>query len=128
MTQLTPNAQIVLDFYNMVFNQHNATEAADKYLADNYIQHNPTLADGKDGFIASITPILQAVPTLRAEIKRVIAQDDLVVLHVHMKMHDADIGKAIVDIFRVNADGKLAEHWDVIQDIPEQSANGNGMF
>ncbi|STZ76538.1 nuclear transport factor 2 family protein [Bergeriella denitrificans] len=125
---LTPNQQNVVDFYDMVFNQHKAAEAAEQYLADDYIQHNPTLADGKDGFVASVSPILAAVPTLRAEIKRVIAQDDLVVLHVHMKMHEADIGKAIVDIFRVNADGKLSEHWDVIQDIPEQAANGNGMF
>ena len=102
-------------------------EAASQYLGSEYTQHNPTAADGPEGLRGFIDFLKARYPEQRGEIKRVIAEDDLVVLHVHSTRGDGTPGRAIVDIFRVDG-GKVAEHWDVIQDIPAQPANSNGMF
>lgn len=111
----------------MIFNQHNPEQAAAKYIAPNYRQHNPNAADGPDGVVAYASGYLKANPNLRMEFKRIIAEGDLVAVHSFLKPNSADLGRAVVDIFRVE-DGKLAEHWDVMQPIPLQAANKNTMF
>lgn len=126
-TTVEENKKIVTDFYNMVFRDHKVQEAADKYFGSKYIQHNPLVPDGVKPFTGYFIPHFKANPEARSEIKRVIAEGDLVVLHVLSKQNKDDRGRAIVDIFRVE-DGKIVEHWDVIQAIPEKAANTNTMF
>lgn len=121
------NKKIVTTFYKMVFQDHKVQEAADKYLGPQYKQHNPHVPDGVKPFTDYFIPHFKENPEARSEIKRAIAEGDLVVLHVHSKMNKADRGSAIVDIFRVEK-GRIVEHWDVIQPIPEKAANTNTMF
>ncbi len=121
------NKAIVVDFYQGVFLKHQVSTYADQYLADKYIQHNPHVQDGKAPFVNYFKQYFKQNPEAQNQIKRVIASGDLVALHVHSTQSQADRGKAIVDIFRVE-NGKIVEHWDVIQAIPEQSANSNSMF
>jgi predicted SnoaL-like aldol condensation-catalyzing enzyme len=124
--QLEANKRIAVDFYDAAINRKDFA-AASQYLGSNYKQHNPTAADGPDGLRAFIDFLKQRFPNQRGDIKRVVAEGDLVVLHVHSTRGDGTPGRAIVDIFRIE-NGKVAEHWDVIQDIPAQAANPNGMF
>lgn len=123
---LEANKKIVVDFYEKGLNQKDY-DAAAKYFGPRYIQHNPGAANGPEGFKRLVTFLKEKFPNSRNEIKRVIAEGDLVVLHVHSKRDAADRGRAIVDIFKVE-NGKIVEHWDVIQDVPEKSANDNTMF
>ena len=120
------NKKIVVDFYEKGLNQRDY-DAAAKYFGPRYIQHNPGAANGPEGFKRLVTFLKEKFPNSHSEIKRVIAEGDLVVLHVHSKREPSDRGRAIVDIFKVE-NGKIVEHWDVIQDIPEKSANDNTMF
>jgi predicted SnoaL-like aldol condensation-catalyzing enzyme len=121
------NVDIVTNFYSLAFKEHKVVEAAERFLDPNYIQHNPNVPDGRKPFVDFFVPFFKANKEARAEVKRVIADGDLVVLHVHSKMTAADRGRAIVDIFRVKGN-RIVEHWDVIQAIPEKSANNNTMF
>lgn len=121
------NKEAVVAFYEMTFIDHKPEEAADKYIGDEYIQHNPNLPDGKKPFVDFFTGFFEKNPDARNEIKRVIAEDDLVVLHVHSKAGKDDSGRAVMDIFRLE-DGLIVEHWDVMQPVPEESANDNTMF
>lgn len=123
---LEANKKVVLDFYEKALNQKDF-EAAAKHFGARYIQHNPTAADGIEGFRKFIAFRRERMPNAHSEIKRVIADGDLVALHVHSKREPSERGVAIVDIFRLEA-GKIVEHWDVIQPIPETAANSNGMF
>ena len=120
------NKKIVVDFYDKALNQKDF-DAAAKYFGPRYIQHNPTAADGIEGFKRLITFLKEKFPNSRSEIKRVIAEGDIVVLHVHSVREPGQRGRAIVDMFRLE-NGKIVEHWDVIQDIPEKPANDNTMF
>lgn len=121
------NKKIVTDFYKMTFYDHKPKEAADAYFGDKYIQHNPNVPDGKKPFVDYFVPFFQQNPEAKNEIKKVIADGDLVVLHVHSTKNKSDRGFAIVDIFRVEK-GKIVEHWDVRQEIPAKAANNNTMF
>ncbi|MDG2951248.1 nuclear transport factor 2 family protein [Exercitatus varius] len=130
MAQTTPeqNKANALAFYEMAFNQHKVQEATDKYIGKAYLQHNPTVADGGKAFVDAFVPFLKANPKSRAEIKRAVSDGDLVMLHVHSKLNDEDRGEAVVDIFRFDENGKIVEHWDVIQAVPEKTESGRGMF
>jgi predicted SnoaL-like aldol condensation-catalyzing enzyme len=121
------NKQIVVSFYNMGLRDHQPKEAAERFIGKQYIQHNPLVPDGKEAFVEFFVPFIKNNPDASWVIKRVIAEGDLVVLHVHSKMNKEDRGVAIIDIFRVEK-GKIVEHWDVLQPIPEKSANNNTMF
>lgn len=121
------NKKIVTDFYEGVFLKHKVKEYSDRYIGAQYIQHNPHVPNGKAPFVDYFTGYFKENPEAQNVIKRVIADKDLVVLHVHSKQNKADRGVAIVDIFRLE-NGKIVEHWDVQQAIPEQSANTNTMF
>jgi predicted SnoaL-like aldol condensation-catalyzing enzyme len=123
---LEANKALVTAFYDAAINRKDFA-AASQYLGPQYIQHNPTAHDGAEGLKGFIEFLTARFPNQKGEIKRVIAEGDLVMLHIHSTRGDDTPGRAIVDIFRV-ADGKVVEHWDVIQDIPASAANTNGMF
>jgi predicted SnoaL-like aldol condensation-catalyzing enzyme len=123
---LEANKKVVVDFYEKALNQKDY-DAAAKYFGPRYIQHNPLVPNGPDGLKALVTLLKDKFPNAHSEIKRVIAEGDLVVLHVHAVREPGQRGRAIVDIFRVE-NGKIVEHWDVIQDVPEKAANDNTMF
>ncbi len=120
------NKQAVLDFYEKGFNQKDAN-AALKYLSKGYIQHNPTVADGPEGLRKFIAFLKEKYPQSHSQIKQIFADGDYVVLHVHTVREAGTRGNAIIDIFRLDQ-GKIAEHWDVTQPIPEQTSSGNAMF
>ncbi|AWL29944.1 polyketide cyclase [Acinetobacter defluvii] len=112
------NKKIVTDFYEGVFLKHQVQKYSDRYIGNQYIQHNPHVPDGKAPFVNYFTGYFKENPQAKNVIKRAIAEDDLVVLHVHSSQNAQDRGEAIVDIFRVQ-NGKIVEHWDVQQAIPE---------
>ncbi|WP_105666011.1 nuclear transport factor 2 family protein [Cronobacter dublinensis] len=119
------NRQRVITFYDRFFNQHD-TAAAD-VVADDYRQHNPEVPDGKAPFVNYFSGFFRENPQSRAKVMRSAADGDLVWLQVHSTNGSHDRGQAVLDIFRVK-DGKIVEHWDIIQDVPEKAANANTMF
>lgn len=124
--RLAANKRLVAAFYDAAINKKDY-DLAVTFLGPEYRQHNPTAGDGAAGLKSFIEFLKAKFPTQHGDIKQIIAEGDLVALHVHSTRGDGTAGRAIVDIFRV-ANGKVVEHWDVIQDIPEKSANANGMF
>lgn len=125
--QLEANKANVRDFINMAFNLKKPEEAAAKYIGPRYRQHNPGAGDGAGPFIAFVQGFVKAFPSLRYEMKRQVAEGDLVAQHSHIIRNEGDLGWAVVDIFRLEG-GKVVEHWDVIQEVPKTSANSNTMF
>ena len=124
--QLEANKKIVVEFYEKALNQKDF-EAASKYFGAQYIQHNPMVPDGPQGLKTLLDLLRTKFPNSHSEIKRVFADGDFVILHVHAVREPGTRGTAIVDIFRLD-NGKIVEHWDVRQDVPEQAANSNTMF
>jgi predicted SnoaL-like aldol condensation-catalyzing enzyme len=120
------NKKTVIDLYEKALNQMDF-EAASKHLGPRYIQHNPLAEDGAEGLKKFIEWRKQKFPNAKSVVKRAFADGDFVILHVHSVREPGERGVAIVDIFRLE-NGKVVEHWDVIQPIPEKAANGNGMF
>ncbi|HRD70198.1 MAG TPA: ester cyclase [Legionella sp.] len=120
------NKSVVTQFYQKAINDKDFSGAA-QYLGPWYIQHNPVAQDGVEGFKQFIAYLKQNYPNAHSDIKRVMAEGDYVILHVHSVREPGTLGNAIIDIFRLE-DHKIVEHWDVTQNIPPQSANGNGMF
>jgi len=125
--ELERNKQTVTAFYMRAFTEHQPADAVAKYVGSEYIQHNPDTPSGADAFIKSATDFIARFPQVSVEIKRVIAEGDLVVTHDLVKLSPDDRGMAGVDIFRLR-DGKIVEHWDVRQPVPENPANDNTMF
>lgn len=126
ISQAEHNRKLVVDFYEQFFNQHDLG-AAERYIGDTYIQHNPNVPDGRKAFTEAFARVFAQFPERHSRIVRVVADGDLVVLHVHGTKSAEDRGTAIVDIFRVR-NGRIVEHWDVQQSVPEKAANGNTMF
>src|SRR5512144_2761190 len=124
---LEVNKRIIQDHFELAFNQRKPEEAVAKYGGSYYRQHNPGSADGPEPFIRVVRWYAQTYPSFRYELKRILAEGDLVVTHSHLIREPGDHGMAVVDIFRLE-DGRIVEHWDVVQEIPEKSANNNTMF
>ncbi len=122
------NKKLVLEFYDLAINKKDY-DAASKYLGDKYVQHNPTAADGPAGLKGFIDFLKSQFPQQHNEVKHVYTDGDFVILHVHSVRTPGTLGRAIVDIFRLES-GKVVEHWDVIQDVPDPvgAKNDNGMF
>lgn len=124
--QIEINKETVMKFYDSAINQKDFA-AASKYLGTRYRQHNPNAADGPEGLKAYIEFLRDKYPNAHSEIKRVLADGDYIILHVHSIRKPDTRGSAIFDLFKLE-NGKIVEHWDTIQDIPQHSANQNGMF
>ncbi|MBV9846684.1 MAG: nuclear transport factor 2 family protein [Kutzneria sp.] len=127
MAELEQNKHTARAFVELVLNDKRPAEAVAKYVGATYIQHDPQAPDGIAGFVRFLTEFLAQFPQLTVEIKRMAADGDLVVVHSRMTTSPRDPGSALVDIFRFD-DGKIVEHWDVIQPVPETAANDNTMF
>jgi predicted SnoaL-like aldol condensation-catalyzing enzyme len=123
---LEANKKTVQEFYNFLINKKDF-KSASKYIGNRYIQHNPLVAEGPEGLKALVDFLKSDYPDARSEIKRIFAEGDYVIIHVHSVRIPNTRGRAIFDLFRLE-DGKIVEHWDAIQEIPESSANANGMF
>jgi predicted SnoaL-like aldol condensation-catalyzing enzyme len=120
------NKKNVVEFYEKAINQKDF-DGASKYIGSRYTQHNPLAADGPEGLKAFLQFAKEKLPGYHADIKRVLADGDYVILHVHTTRDPQDRGSAVMDIFKLE-NGKVVEHWDVVQPIPEKAANSNGMF
>jgi predicted SnoaL-like aldol condensation-catalyzing enzyme len=120
------NKETVVAFYDAAINDKDF-DAASAYLGDKYIQHNPLAADGPEGLEAFLEFARDNLSGFKVEFKRVLADGDFVIVHAHATNGPDDRGSAVMDIFRLEG-GKVVEHWDVIQPIPETAQNDNTMF
>ena len=119
--------EVVDQFIDLVYRKKEVRQAFESWVHPDYIQHKPTLPDGRDAVINFLEELLERYPERIFTIHRVIASHDLVAVHYHSQATPEDLGFAVVDIFRVE-DCRMVEHWDVVQPVPEQSANDNTMF
>ena len=121
------NKDIILKYHDLVFNKHCPREAAELYIGELYVQHNPMAKQGKDYFIHFFNDFFKENPEFSVKVVNSAAEGDLVFLHVHAKRGGWDAGEMVVDIYRL-ADGKIQEHWDVIQKVDKYPINPRAFF
>ena len=124
--QMEANKKAVVEFYDLAINKKDF-DAASKFIGPRYVQHNPRAADGPEGLKAYIAFLRDKFPDAHSDVIRVFADGDYVIQHVHSVPTPGSRGNAIVNIYKLE-NGKIVEHWDVIQPVPEKSANNNTMF
>ncbi|MGF1748352.1 nuclear transport factor 2 family protein [Vibrio cionasavignyae] len=125
-SQVEQNKKHAVEFYRMSYSGC-PEKAVEQYVGDEYIQHNPVVMDGKQGFIDYFQQMATEYPQKNIEFLRVIGEGNLVALHTHQQWPDGD-EYVTMDFFRFDNDGKIVEHWDAIQQIPDRSLNGHSMF
>ncbi|MDQ1231788.1 nuclear transport factor 2 family protein [Sphingomonas sp. SORGH_AS_0879] len=120
------NRAIMTDFADRFYTRRDVAGAFQRYVVADYIQHNPGLADGRDAAVAALAPKF-ATPGARFDVKRIIVDGDMAVIHLHGRTNPDTPGGAVADIYRLK-DGKIVEHWDVIQPMPTTARNPHPMF
>lgn len=120
------NRQIVEEFVEIFYHQKNIRKAFEEFVVEDYIQHNPNIPDGRDAAIEFLEPKFSN-PSAIFDVKRILVDGDLAMVHLHGRMSVNVLGGAVADIFRLE-NGKIVEHWDVLQPIPENSINPHPMF
>ena len=125
-SDLQTNKKNAIEFYRTAY-MGDPKSAVEKYVGDEYIQHNPGVKNGKEGFIEYFTRMQQEYPDKQIEFVRAVAEDDLVALHTH-QIWPGDDEYVTMDFFRFDKNGKIVEHWDSVQQIPSQLRSGNPMY
>jgi len=120
------NKAVAVDFYRTAFGGEPERASSD-HIGYQYVQHSPQYEDGPVAFINFIRGMRSQYPNMNLEVKRVVAEGDLVVLHSHLTLQPGESGMALADVFRIEGD-KVVEHWDVVQSVPNSSENSNTMF
>ena len=119
--------EVVDQFIDLFYVKKEVRLAFESWVHSDYIQHKPSLPDGREAVIVFLEKLLKRFPDRTFTIHRVISSDDLVAVHYHSQATPEDLGFAVVDIFRVEG-CRMAEHWDVVQSVPALSENDNTMF
>jgi predicted SnoaL-like aldol condensation-catalyzing enzyme len=126
LTLTEANRAIVSEFVDLFYRKKRVREAFETYVVEDYIQHNPNIADGREAAILGLEPMFSK-STFMIEVKRILVDGDMAVVHLHARSSPKERGGSVMDMFRLE-NGKIVEHWDVLQEIPEKSANAHPMF
>ncbi len=120
------NRAVVTDFARLFYTEKDVRQAFERYVVPDYVQHNPNVPDGRAAAVAMLAPMF-AAPSAQFEIKRIMVDGDMAVIHLFGRGDPKTAGAAVTDIYRLK-DGKIVEHWDVLQPMPTKSANPHPMF
>ncbi|MFT7869505.1 MULTISPECIES: nuclear transport factor 2 family protein [Amycolatopsis] len=127
MTELQRNKEVVLGFLRVAFAEKRPVDAFAEFVGDGYVQHNPHAPAGAEESARYLAGFVGRFPELRLDVRRVIAEGDLVFTHSLLRLMPGSRGSAIADVMRVR-EGRIVEHWDVVQEVPEVTVSGNGMI
>jgi len=126
MNDLDANKENAIAFYRTAY-LGNPSKAVEEFVGEEYIQHNPLVADGKKAFIDYFDEMNRDYPSKSIEFVRAVAEGDLVALYTHQTWPDNE-NYVTMDFFRFDNKGKIIEHWDSVQEIPSETKNGNPMY